>query len=109
MIDNTPSKSAVIKRAAKIVLSLCLVAAVLAGVWFGVQNAGKKLKQNGLESTERNLRRGAVECYALEGRYPESLEYLTEHYNITIDESKYAVYYTVFASNIMPDITVVAK
>ena len=45
MIDNTPSKSAVIKRAAKIVLSLCLVAAVLAGVWFGVQNAGKKLKQ----------------------------------------------------------------
>jgi hypothetical protein len=50
-----------------------------------------------------------VECYALEGRYPENVEYLIEHYNISVDESKYYVYYNVFASNIMPDITVAAK
>ena len=56
---------------------------------------------------ENALRRSAVACYAAEGIYPPSLSYLQEHYGVQIDTGRYAVFYDVFAENIMPDITVV--
>ena len=56
---------------------------------------------------EQAVRRAAVSCYAVEGAYPESYEYLKEHYGAMVDEENYAVFYEVFASNIMPDITVI--
>lgn len=55
---------------------------------------------------EEALRRGCVACYAAEGSYPSDLDYLKEHYGIQIDETRYTVYYNIFASNLMPDITV---
>jgi len=48
-----------------------------------------------------------VACYAAEGIYPPTTEYLVEHYGIQIDHSRYAVFYEVFAENLMPEITVV--
>lgn len=50
----------------------------------------------------------AVQCYALEGFYPESLSYLEEHYGLTYDKDKYVVSYEVTASNLMPSIDVFA-
>jgi hypothetical protein len=55
---------------------------------------------------EESLTRAAVSCYAIEGRYPESYAYIREHYGVLIDEDKFQVDYRIFASNIMPDITV---
>ena len=85
----------------KLLLGLALAAGIFWGAWAGIQKAGQALLENGLETTEDNLRRGAVACYALEGSYPDTLDYLMEHYNVTVDESKYIVYYSIFASNIM--------
>ena len=93
----------------KLLLGLALAAGIFWGAWTGIQKAGQALLKNGLETTENNLRRGAVACYALEGSYPDTLDYLMEHYNVTVDESKYIVYYSIFASNIMPDITVALR
>lgn len=93
----------------KLLLGLVLAAGIFWGAWTGIQKAGQALLENGLEITEDNLRRGAVACYALEGSYPDTLDYLMEHYNVTVDESKYIVYYSIFASNIMPDITVALR
>ena len=56
---------------------------------------------------EHAIRRASVQCYAIEGRYPPSVEYLEEHYGIVVDSDKYAVFYDGFASNLMPDITVI--
>ena len=55
---------------------------------------------------EETLRRGCVACYAAEGAYPTSLDYLKERYGVQIDEERYTVYYSAFAENLMPDITV---
>ena len=52
------------------------------------------------------IQRASVQCYAIEGRYPSSIDYLVENYGLQIDDKKYAVFYEGFASNIMPDITV---
>ncbi len=56
---------------------------------------------------ERALRLGAVSCYATDGFYPPTLTWLEEQCGIQIDKSRYAVFYEVFAENLMPEITVV--
>lgn len=55
------------------------------------------------------LRRACVSCYAIEGRYPESLEYMKKHYGVAYNEEKYIVLYDVFASNVFPSIAVMVK
>ena len=58
---------------------------------------------------EEALRRGCVACYAAEGIYPPNLDYLKERYGVQVDESRYTVFYSVFADNLMPDITVLVN
>jgi hypothetical protein len=58
------------------------------------------------QQLEDALRRASVACYAAEGIYPPNLEYLEEHYGVQIDRTQYTVSYDIFASNLMPDITV---
>ena len=59
-----------------------------------------------LQQLEEALRRGCVACYAAEGVYPPSLDYLEEHYGVQIDRGRYIVHYDIFAENLMPDIKV---
>ena len=58
---------------------------------------------------EEALRRGCVACYAAEGVYPPNLDYLKEHYGVQVDDARYVVIYSVFADNLMPDITVLVN
>ena len=50
------------------------------------------------------VRQAAITCYAVEGAYPDSVEYLREHYQLAYDEDRYAVTLDAFASNLIPDI-----
>ncbi len=47
-----------------------------------------------------------MSCYAIEGRYPESYAYIRDHYGVRVNEDKFYVDYRIFASNIMPDISI---
>jgi hypothetical protein len=51
----------------------------------------------------------ATACYAIEGAYPPTVEYLTGKYGVTVDSSRFAVFYEVFAENLMPEISVKEK
>ena len=75
----------------------------------GMQSAEQKQKEEALRIAEESIMRGAVSCYTLEGFYPPDYEYLKENYGIRVNEEKYTVFYSVFASNMMPDVTVVEK
>lgn len=66
----------------------------------------KRSGERGAETLRDAIRRASVQCYAIEGRYPPSVEYLEENYGIKIDRERYDVFYSGFASNFMPDITV---
>ena len=48
----------------------------------GFQSISQKTFQNQKESLEKALKRGIMQCYALEGRYPASLEQLISDYHI---------------------------
>ncbi|MBE6031869.1 MAG: hypothetical protein E7224_01570 [Clostridiales bacterium] len=90
------------------ILMIVVILAVI--LWFltALGNLERGSEEEGLEQLETALRRAAVACYASEGRYPPSLDYLTKHYGVQIGE-EYLVFYEVFASNLMPDITIVKK
>ncbi|MBO5275272.1 MAG: hypothetical protein J6I45_11715 [Clostridia bacterium] len=64
-------------------------------------------REEGKRQLEEALRLSAVACYAAEGIYPPDIAYLEEHYGLQINHERYAVFYEIFAENIMPDITVV--
>ena len=50
-----------------------------------------------------------MHCYAIEGSYPESLQYLKDNYGLTYDEEKYFIDYQVLGSNILPDVTIIDR
>ena len=90
-------------------LPIFIFAAVLTIVYLGLSGAAEGTEREGVQLAQEAVTRAAVSCYAAEGRYPESYEYLRDNYDLAVNEDKYTVFYSVFASNIMPDITVVAK
>ena len=87
-------------------LSILLFLAVLFFFLFGVRAMKSKSEEESLASLRNAIQRACVQCYAIEGRYPPSVEYLEDHYGIVIDRDRYHVFYDGWASNVMPDITV---
>lgn len=90
-------------------ITLVIFAVFLAGVWQGVNMMERRVASEGASSLRHAIARASVQCYAIEGRYPPSVEYLEENYGIRIDRDKYSVFYEGFASNIMPEITVISQ
>lgn len=61
------------------------------------------------EALERALTHSIMYCYSVEGVYPESLEYIKEHYGLTYNEDLFYVDYRISGGNLMPDITIIEK
>lgn len=89
------------------VLSLIFFSAFTGLFLNGMETLAKRTEAEGAQTLRSAIRRACVQCYAIEGRYPPNLSYLTEEYGIQIDEERYDVFYSGFASNVMPDITVI--
>jgi len=88
---------------------------IAAGAVFVALIVGFVLLVNSLTATsgsqesrlvEEAVRNAALTCYAVEGAYPETLEYLREHYKLAYNTERFVVEYDAFASNLMPTITV---
>lgn len=55
------------------------------------------------------IRKTTLQCYALEGQYPPTLQYLTDHYGLLLDTRAYHFRYEVPAGNLPPIIEVFDK
>ena len=86
-----------------------LVLALLIVFLSALGNLKQGYREEGRRQLEDALRRAAVACYAAEGIYPPTLDYLVQNYGIQINEDRYTVFYEVFAENLMPEITVLEK
>lgn len=83
--------------------------AVLLCFLIAVSRLEQGREAEGKQQLEEALRRTAVSCYASEGFYPPNVEYMVQHYGLQYDEDAYRVHYEIFASNLMPEITVVER
>lgn len=61
------------------------------------------------ESLETALARDITHCYAVEGYYPPSLEYIEVHYGLTYDKDLFFVDYRPIGSNMRPNVTVILR
>lgn len=93
----------------KSLLTMVVFLLMIGFLYYGIFSIQQTSDEKQLENLQNSIRRSAVQCYALEGRYPESLDYLKENYGIRYDEKKYFVDYTAQSSNLMPDITVLKR
>ena len=87
-------------------LSILLFLLLLLLFLYGVRAIAARTDEDRLHALSDTVKRASVECYAIEGRYPPSVEYVEEHYGVVIDHSRYHVFYDGWASNVMPDITI---
>ncbi|MDR3209709.1 MAG: hypothetical protein LBT36_03685 [Oscillospiraceae bacterium] len=84
-------------------IGVAIFAMILVVLLRGLTSTETASQTEQLHMLEDNIRRAMVSCYAMEGSYPESLEYMIINYGVRIDPNKFTVNYFVFASNIMPD------
>lgn len=86
-----------------LVFILIIVIVVIA-----TNDINKNTESESLSIVENSIRRAAITCYAQEGSYPKDIDYLKDNYGLYLSDD-YIVYYDMFASNIMPNITVFRK
>lgn len=91
------------------VLPLAVFAAVITVFLAGVNNASHSTDQEGLRIAQQAIDRAVVNCYAIEGAYPQDFSYLEEHYGVRVDHGKYLVVYQTLGSNIRPYVELVEK
>lgn len=59
-----------------------------------------------IDLLRQSARKAVVQCYTIEGEYPQDIEYLEKNYGLEYNHEKYFIDYEIFASNIMPNIDV---
>ncbi|MGI6579184.1 MAG: hypothetical protein ACOX3H_02895 [Saccharofermentanales bacterium] len=86
--------------------AVAIFAAVALSIGSGVTAAGKTSVSRQIVLLKDAVRREAVQCYALEGSYPQDLAYLQERYGLRYDADRYVVHYKFLGGNLLPEISV---
>lgn len=89
-------------------ITLLLFAVIVLVFLLVLNSVSMKSEEQQAASLENAVRRAVVTCFAIEGRYPPSLSYLADNYGMktVLDNDRYIVSYSAFASNVFPDIAV---
>lgn len=74
-----------------------------------VNKMGNNEQAESLKQLDSSIRKATMTCYAAEGVYPPTVQYLVDNYGIQLDESRFVVFYEVFGDNLMPNITVLER
>lgn len=90
-------------------LTLLVSVAFLTLAGAGVVGFNRSLHRRQLALVQRSVQNAVIHCYSLEGGYPPSLQYLHDNYGMVLDTSHYIYDYSLFASNVPPEIHILPK
>lgn len=95
----------------KLIYLLPILAFVILFVLFlrGIGSVGESTLSKQQESLETALEHSISQCYAVEGCYPPSLEYLEQHYGLLYDEDSFFIDYEYYGGNLLPEVTVLRR
>jgi len=93
----------------KTLVALLVTAAVLIGAAVLLTGLGNVQHDRETELVRDAVKNAALSCYAAEGAFPVSVDYLCTHYGLAYDKDRYIVAYDAFASNVLPEIRVLEK
>ncbi len=77
----------------KTILIICIFLAVIVIFFYEINILGNSTDNREKNNLEKALNNSIIYCYAIEGFYPENLEYIENHYGLLYDESKYYIDY----------------
>ena len=95
--------------AAPYLLGIALFAGMILWLALALRNASVASGEERLAQVRQSVENGITLCYAAEGAYPASLEYLSESYGVNYDKERYIVHYERFADNVRPTVTVIER
>ena len=98
------------KRIARqwVIAAVLFVLAVACGIAIFI-STNVSLTAEGAQSIRQTILDSAKQCYAIEGAYPASLDYLCDAYGLSVNTDGFIITYEVFASNVMPEVTVTVR
>ena len=105
--EQTASVVAARHRRHCIIAVVCVACAIVAALVLGVIRGNAR--EQGAVAVRDSILRAAQQCCAAEGSYPSSLDYLEDHYGLTIYHDDYVISYESFASNVAPSVVVVPR
>lgn len=88
---------------------MALFVLVIGVLLMGFNNAFSVVNDSDLSRVKQNIKDGIVECYAIEGKYPESIEYLKDNYGVYFNDESYQIHYRYLGLNMMPEFDVFTK
>ncbi|MDR0874802.1 MAG: hypothetical protein LBN12_01185 [Clostridiales Family XIII bacterium] len=100
------------KKSSGAVKAVAFVAAVivlLILIYWSLGSLSNTQEEKQIEIAQDAIVKAAVQCYALESRYPTGLKYLEDNYGLTLDTDKYIYHYRTIGSNMVPEIRVYPK
>ena len=93
-----------------ILLIILLVLLVCgAGRSFMSAFTGNDVSEETMVSIRKAVEQAALQCYVIEGAYPEDLDHLIENYGLRVNTKDFVIVYKAVADNRIPDIRVVKR
>lgn len=91
----------------RLIYVLCPLVLIL--FLLGITSISQTTLDKQQESLENAINRNIIHCYAVEGFYPPSLQYMEENYGLTYDKDLFFVDYRPIGANIRPDVTILVR
>lgn len=92
-----------------IIVSIVVFFVVFFLFQYAISSLSRQTEKEKLQTLEAAITRDITQCYAVEGSYPPSLEYLKKNYGLHYDENRYFVDYQPLGTNILPEVTIIRR
>ena len=90
-----------------VLISVLLFLVVITGFVYAIGQTTMQTLKEQKQNLEAAVEQSLLQCYVIEGRYPENMDYLEEHYGISYDKEQFRVDYRVYGTNMRPEVDVV--
>ncbi len=91
------------------IIKIIIIIAVLALAVILINKMDSRQQSSETQIVRDAVKNAALTCYAVEGAFPEDVEYLRQYYSLAYDESRYFVTYEAFAPNVIPSIYITER
>lgn len=75
----------------------------------GIESVNESTIEKQKEGLEIAVKRSMAQCYAVEGAYPDSIDYIVKHYGLMYDKDQFLINYEYYGSNLLPEVTIIRK
>jgi len=92
-----------------IIILAAVIIILIAGIFAWANKAARDSLEEQTEAIRDAVYKRALQCYVIEGAYPESLDYLIENYGLAVNREDYKIVYIPFAENLPPEVRVIYR